>query len=69
GSHNVAQTQFGDPPMSDDKYDVIVPASASKWIGLIGGLLVPIFFGVVGAQLYGGGSSNQTVQVYPLPEE
>jgi len=54
--------------MSNDNYDVIVPASATKWIGLIGGLLVPIFFGVVGAQLYGGGGES-SVQVYPLPEE
>ncbi|TCP42165.1 hypothetical protein [Rhodovulum marinum] len=54
--------------MSDDKYDVIVPESAAKWIGIVAGLLVPIFFGVVGAQIYGG-DGNKTVQVYPLPEE
>lgn len=55
--------------MSDDNYDVIVPESAAKWFGIVAGLLVPIFFGVVGAQLYGGSGSGSSVQVYPLPEE
>lgn len=54
--------------MSDQNYDVIVPAATVKWIGLVGGLLLPLFFAVVAAQIYGG-TGTQDVQVYPLPEE
>lgn len=54
--------------MSDDNYDVLVPASAAKWLGLVAGLLLPVFFGVVGAQFYGGDAAR-TAAVYPTPEE
>ncbi|TCO69796.1 hypothetical protein [Rhodovulum euryhalinum] len=55
--------------MADDNYDVLVPESAAKWFGILAGLLVPLFFGVVGAQLYGSSGGESSVQVYPLPEE
>ncbi|SIO07751.1 hypothetical protein SAMN05444722_0334 [Rhodovulum sp. ES.010] len=55
--------------MAEQNYDVIVPESASKWIGLVAGLLLPLFIGVVGAQIYGTISSQGGEQVYPLPEE
>jgi hypothetical protein len=55
-------------PDNDTEYDVLVPASATKWIALILGLLVPIFLGVVAAQVYGGGGTH-SVQVYPAPDQ
>lgn len=54
--------------MSDDQYTVIVPPSASKWIGLVGGLLVPLFLAVVASQIYMP-SGTADVQVFPVPEE
>ncbi|ARE39694.1 hypothetical protein RGUI_1553 [Rhodovulum sp. P5] len=55
--------------MSDNNdHEVLVPASAAKWIALVGGILVPIALGVIVANVYSG-SEDQTVQVYPLPEE
>ncbi|GAA0301592.1 hypothetical protein [Rhodovulum strictum] len=55
--------------MSDNNYDVLVPESAAKWFGIVAGLLLPVFFGAVGAQLYGTSGGSSSVQVYPLPEE
>ena len=54
--------------MSDENYDVLVPPSAAKWFGLVAGLLLPIFFAVVGAQVYGGDGARNAV-VYPTPDE
>ncbi|TCP25396.1 hypothetical protein [Rhodovulum adriaticum] len=54
--------------MSDDQYAVLVPPSAAKWIGLVGGLLVPLFLAVVANQIYTP-RGEASVQVYPLPEE
>ncbi|TCM83407.1 hypothetical protein [Rhodovulum steppense] len=55
--------------MSDENYDVLVPESAAKWFGLVAGLLVPLFFGMVGAQIYGNINASSAVQVYPAFEE
>lgn len=57
--------------MSDNNsnYEEIVPASAVKWIGLVGGVLLPLFLAVVGAQIYFSGTSSQQVQVFPTPED
>ncbi|BAQ69348.1 hypothetical protein JMM63_13535 [Rhodovulum sulfidophilum] len=49
--------------------DVLVPASAVKWIALAGGILFPLFLAVVGAHVYYAGSGSQHAQVFPLPEE
>lgn len=54
--------------MSDEEYTVLVPQSAAKWIGLVGGLLVPLFLAVVASQIYMP-RGEQGAQVYPLPEE
>jgi hypothetical protein len=70
GFNILPETQFGEPRMSDNdtNYDVLVPASATKWIALVLGLLLPIFLGVVAAQIYDSGTSK-TVQVFPAPEQ
>ncbi|WP_155774014.1 hypothetical protein [Rhodovulum sp. MB263] len=49
--------------------DVLVPASAVKWIALVGGVLFPLFLAVVGAHVYYAGSGSQHAQVFPLPDE
>ncbi|WP_287187119.1 hypothetical protein [Rhodovulum sp.] len=54
--------------MSDKNYDVLVPDSAAKWFGIVAGLLLPVFFGVVGAQIYGN-TNGGSVQVYPVSED
>ncbi|PTW51826.1 MULTISPECIES: hypothetical protein [Rhodovulum] len=54
---------------NNSSYDELVPASAAKWIGLVGGVLFPLFLGVVGAHVYYAGSGTQQAQVFPLPDE
>lgn len=54
--------------MSDNNYDVLVPSSAAKWLGLGFGLLVPLFVAIIAGQSYiNDGPAD--AQVYPLPEE
>jgi len=52
----------------DPDYEVLVPASATKWVALIGGLLLPLALAVMAAHIYGA-EGGQTAQVFPLPEE
>ncbi|TCP62002.1 hypothetical protein EV663_103190 [Rhodovulum bhavnagarense] len=54
--------------MSDEQDVVLVSPAAAKWIGLVGGLLVPLFLAVVASQIYMP-RGETSVQVFPLPDE